>query len=73
MRAHQDQPLDEHVTVLWEIVQPHIEYLRELKKKFKIRIIIFVQSPAPNFTVDQRCLKLCTELEIPLEISATVS
>ncbi|HTR44003.1 MAG TPA: DUF4279 domain-containing protein [Pseudomonadales bacterium] len=72
-RVHRDRPLDEHVTALWEILQPHIKYLRELKKKFELRILIQVQSPVCRFTIGQRCLKLCAELDIPLEICATVS
>jgi hypothetical protein len=65
------RPLDEHIMALWDMVRPHIGYLRNLKQKFSVKVSLDVKSSIPDAEVDHRCLGLFAELEIPFRVSVT--
>jgi hypothetical protein len=33
------EPLDRHIEALWEVVRPHLEYLKGLKQRFKVDVL----------------------------------
>jgi Domain of unknown function (DUF4279) len=81
-RIGKEQPLDKHIMALWDVVHPHIEYLRDLKQKFEISVSIYIHGSSLwfgkeyltcfDFEVDHRGMKLFTELGIPCKINVTI-
>jgi hypothetical protein len=71
--VNKERPFDEHIMALWDVVRPHIGYLRELKQKFQVNVSLDVKSSIPRFEIDHRCLELFTKLEIPFRVSVTKS
>jgi hypothetical protein len=69
------QPLDKHITALWDAVRPHIAYLRSLKQKFHVDIFCGYRSNSctAGFKVDYLCLGLFSELEVPFGVSVVIS
>jgi len=55
-----EQPLKKHIASLWDAVRPHIPYLRELKKNFKVDVFCGCRSNSSTagFQVDHRFLGL---------------
>ena len=68
------RPLDEHIMAIWKVACPHMAYLRQLKKRFKIDLLCGYQSNSctAGFEVDQRCLGFFTELGIPFGVSVII-
>jgi len=69
------RPLDEHIMAIWDAIRPQIPYLRELKRRFRIDVLCGYRSNSctGGFDVDQRCLGLFTELDIPFGVSVMLS
>ena len=67
-------PLDEHIMAIWEAVRPRMAYLCGLKKRFKVEVYCGFQtnSCTGGFDVDQRCLGLFAELDIPFGVSVII-
>ncbi len=34
----ESEPLERYIEALWEVVRPHVEYLKALKKRFKVAL-----------------------------------
>jgi hypothetical protein len=67
--------LERHVEALWEVVQPHVEYLKALKKRYKVDVFCGYRSncDTAGFEVSHRCLVLFTALEVPFGVSVIIS
>lgn len=68
------RPLEEHIMVLWDVLRPHIPYLRSLKSNFQLDIFCSYRSNSgtAGIEVDHRCLGLFIELEVPFGLSIIV-
>ena len=73
-RVNGKRPLDEHIIAVWDAVRSNIGYLRDLKRKFQIDVLCVCRSNSDgaNFKVDQRCLGLFVDLDVPFEVSVIV-
>jgi hypothetical protein len=75
------RPLDEHIMALWDVIRPHVGYLRDLKQKFKVSVSAHVKSSSfwfgkeyhTSFEVDHRCMRLFAELGIPCGVIVTIT
>jgi hypothetical protein len=75
------RPLDEHIMTLWDVVRPHIGYLRDPKQKFEVSVSVHVNSSSfwfgreyhTSFEVGHRCMGLFTELGIPCRVFVTIT
>lgn len=69
------EPLERHIEALWEVVQPHVEYLKALKQRFKVDVFCGYRSNCDHagFEVSHKCLELFTALEIPFGVSVIVA
>jgi hypothetical protein len=65
------EPLERHIEALWQVVRPHVEYLKALKKRLKIDVFCGYRSNCDHagFAVSHRCLELFTALEVPFGVS----
>lgn len=68
------RPLDEHIMALWELVRPHMSFLRERKRSWKVDVFCGYRSSSgtAGIDVDHRCLGLFIELEVPFALSIIV-
>lgn len=69
------EPLERHIEALWQIVRPHVEYLKALKQRFKVDVFCGYRSncDTAGFEVSHRCLQLFTALEVPFGVSVVVA
>ena len=69
------EPLERHIEALWKVVRPHVEYLRELKKLFKVDVFCSYRSncDTAGFEVSHKCLELFTVLEVPFGVSVIIA
>lgn len=65
------RPLTEHIQALWAVVEPHVEYLKSLKRIAKVDVFCGYRSnnQTAGFEVDHSALKLFTALEVPFGVS----
>jgi hypothetical protein len=68
------EPLARHIEALWQVVRPHVEYLKGLKQRFKVDVFCGYRSNCDHagFELPHRCLELFTALEVPFGVSAIV-
>jgi hypothetical protein len=68
-------PLDRHIEALWQVVRPHVEYLKALKRCFKVDVFCGYRSNCDHagFEVSHRCLELFTVLEVPFGVSVIIT
>jgi hypothetical protein len=69
------EPLERHIEALWQVVKPHVDYLKALKQRLKIDVFCGYRSNCDHagFEVSHRCLELFTALEVPFGISVIVA
>jgi hypothetical protein len=69
------EPLERHIDALWQVVRPHVEYLKALKHRFKMDVFCSYRSncDTAGFEVSHRCLELFTALEVPFGVSVIVA
>lgn len=69
------EPLEIHIEVLWQVVRPHVEYLKSLKQRFKVDVFCGYRSncDTAGFEVSHRCLELFTALEVPFGVSVIIA
>ncbi len=69
------EPLEHHINALWQVVRPHVEYLRALKQRFKVDVFCGYRSNCDHagFEVSHKCLVLFTTLEVPFGVSVIVT
>ena len=67
----ESRPLSEHLMALWEVMRPHVVYLRSLKRRHTVDVFCGYRSNSQiaGFQVDHLCLELFTALEIPFGVS----
>lgn len=67
--------LSRHIEALWQVVRPHVEYLKSLKQKFKVDVFCGYRSncDTAGFEVSYTCLELFTALEIPFGVSVIIA
>jgi hypothetical protein len=68
------EPLGRHIEALWQVVRPHVEYLKLLKRRFKVDVFCGYRSncDTAGFEVPHSCLELFTALEVPFGVSVIV-
>jgi Domain of unknown function (DUF4279) len=64
-------PLEQHIATLWQALKPNAQYLRSLKKDFKVDVFCGYRSNCDHagVAISHTCLELFTALEIPFGIS----
>jgi hypothetical protein len=69
------EPLERHIQALWEVVAPHVEYLKSLKGRYKVDVFCgyHSNSDTAGFEVPHTCLELFTALEVPFGISVIIA
>jgi hypothetical protein len=68
------EPLERHIEGLWEVVKPSLDYLKSLKRRFKVDVFCGYRSNCDHagFEVSHQCLELFTALEVPFGVSVIV-
>jgi uncharacterized protein DUF4279 len=68
-------PLEQHVDALWQIVKPHVEYLKSLKHKYTVDVFCGYRSNCDHagIEVPHTCLELFTALEVPFGVSIIIA
>jgi hypothetical protein len=69
------EPLERHIEALWQVVRPHVEYLKALKQRFTVDVFCGYRSNCDHagFAVSHRCLELFTALEVPFGVSVIIA
>ncbi len=67
--------LELHIEALWQVVRPHVDCLKALKRRFKIDVFCSYRSNCDyaGFEVSHKCLELFSALEIPFGVSVIVA
>ena len=68
------EPLHKHIDALWESIEPHKEYLLELKKQATVDVFLGYRSDCETAGVEvpHTSLQIFVELEIPFGLSIIV-
>jgi Domain of unknown function (DUF4279) len=68
-------PLGQHIEVLWQVVKPHVAYLKSLKQKYQVDVFCGYRSNCDHagIEVPHTCLELFTALEVPFGISIIIA
>jgi hypothetical protein len=69
------EPLEQHIDALWDVVCPHVEYLKALKERLRVDVFC---SYRPNcdtagFEIPHSCLRLFLALEVPFGVSVIIA
>ena len=69
------EPLERHIQALWQVVRPHVEFLKALKQRFKVDVFCGYRSNCDHagFEVSHKCLELFTALEVPFGVSVIIT
>lgn len=70
----EEAPLAEHIDALWRVVEPHVEYLRLLKQRFRVDVFCGYRSNCDHAGVEvpASSLALFTALDVPFGLSIIV-
>lgn len=68
-------PLEQHIEALWEVVKPHVQYLKSLKQQYKVDVFCGYRSNCDHagIEVPHTYLELFTALEVPFGVSIIVA
>ena len=68
-------PLYRHIGALWEVVRPHVTFLKSLKRQHKVDVFCGYRSNSDTagFEVPHTSLVLFAELEVPFGVSVIVT
>jgi hypothetical protein len=68
-------PLQEHLAMLWKALQPHVEYLKGLKRSLTVDVFCGYRSNCDHagFEVGHQALHLFTQLEVPFGVSVIIA
>lgn len=68
------RPLDSHLDWLSQLLLPHCEYIRSLKREARLMITCWVQAFADgfDFKISPAALRIFVELDLPWGISALI-
>jgi hypothetical protein len=69
------EPLERHIEALWQVVRPHVDYLKALKRHFKVDVFCGYRSNCDHagIQVSHRCLELFVALEVPFGVSVIIA
>jgi hypothetical protein len=58
------EPLERHIQALWQVVRPHVDYIKALKQRFKVDVFCGYRSSCDTagFEVSHKCLEHCLRL-----------
>jgi len=67
--------LGQHIDALWQVVKPHVEYLKSLKQRYKVDVFCGYRSNCDHagIEVPHTCLELFTALEVPFGVSIIIA
>lgn len=67
-------PLEEHIMALWNLIRPHMSYLRGLKQHCQVDVFCGYRSNSTTAGIDveHSCLGLFLDLEVPFRLSVIV-
>jgi hypothetical protein len=71
----EEEPLEKHIEALWEVLKPHVLFLKQLKRHCKIDVFCGYRSNCDmaGIEVPHTCLELFTALEVPFGVSFIVA
>lgn len=66
---------ERHIEAIWAAVRPHVEYIKALKKRFKVDVFCGYRSncDTAGFEVSHKYLELFTALEVPFGVSVIIA
>jgi hypothetical protein len=70
----EERPLDEHIQALWNCLEPHKEYLLELKRSLNVEVCCSYRTNhwGAGFQVSPKSLEMFTALQIPFGVSVII-
>ncbi len=73
--VNRERPLGEHLDALWELVRPHLDYLKDLKNTATVDVFLGYRSDCDHagLVVPHSSLTILAELEVPLSLSIIVT
>lgn len=71
----EQQPLDKHIEAVWNVVRPHVEYLKSIKTRYKVDVFCGYRSnnDTAGFEVSHRNLEMFIALEVPFGVSVIIA
>jgi hypothetical protein len=71
----ESEPLARHIEALWQVLKPHHEYLRSLKRRYKVDVFCGYRSNCDHagIEVPHTCLEMFTTLEVPFGVSVIIT
>ena len=71
----ESEPLEHHIEALWDVVEPHVEYLKSLKQWHKVDVFCGYRSNCDHagIEVPHTCLRLFAALEVPFGVSIIIA
>lgn len=68
-------PLAVHLQSLWDILRPHLPYLKRLKQAYQVDVFCGYRSSCDcaGFEVPHTCLEMFSALEVPFGISVIIA
>jgi len=71
----ESEPLHRHLESLWNVVRPHVDYLKHLKKSHSVDLFCGYRSNSDTagFEVPYECLAMFAALEVPFGLSIIVT
>lgn len=65
------EPLERHISALWDAIRPNATYLKELKRTLKVDVFCGFRTNCriAGFEVEHQHLRMFAELEIPFAVS----
>jgi hypothetical protein len=69
------EPPARHLEALWQAVRPSVDYLKFLKRRFKVDVFCGYRSNCDHagFVVPHECLELFAALEVPFGVSVIIA
>ena len=69
------EPLAAHLQSLWEVLRPHVPYLRALKQAYRVDVFCCYRSncDCAGFEVPHTCLEMFSVLEVPFGVSVIIA
>ena len=71
----EDAPLAQHIDALWAVLRPNVNYLKSLKRQYKVDVFCGYRSNCDHagIEVPYTSLELFTALEIPFGVSVVIA
>jgi hypothetical protein len=71
----ENEPLERHIESLWLVVEPHLAYLKALKRLYKVGVFCGYRSNCDHAGIEipHTSLELFTALEVPFGVSIVIA